>query len=384
MSWNEPGGNKKDPWGSNNDQGPPDLDELLKNVQNKISSILGGKGNNTNKTSGDNNGASFPVGLVLAFVAVVWLLSGFYIVDPAEKGVVTQFGRYVSTSDSGPNWHIPYPFQQVIKVNVDKTQDVPLRSQSMLTKDENIVVVNLSIQYNILDSKQYLFNVLNPDETVRQVAESAIRQTIGQNTMSDVITDGRSAIAAKTHDEIQSILDDYKAGINILTVNLESAQPPEAVQAAFIDANKAREDKQRYINQAEAYRNEIIPLANGQAKQEIEIAKGYKARVIKQAEGQTQRFVKVLEQYKKAPEVTRERLYIEAVQEVLTKSSKVLIDSSGNNNLMYLPLDKMIGQQQNDGSSNNNRQSVPFNDGIPSQSFRPKTQNQRSRLRTVR
>jgi membrane protease subunit HflK len=258
---------------------------------------------------------------------------------------------------------------------------VRLNAQSMLTKDENIVDVDISVQYNILDTKAYLFNVLNPDDTVRQVAESAIRETIGQNKMDVVITGGRSAIAAKTQEEIQEILDEYQTGIHIQTVNLQSAQPPEAVQAAFSDANKAREDKQRYINQAEAYRNEIIPLAKGQAKQELERAKGYKERVVKQAEGETQRFAKVLEQYTLAPEVTRERLYIEAVQEVLTNSSKVLIDSSGNNNLMYLPLDKMIGNRS--GSVTQNTPNA-FDSGISSQSFRPKIESQRSRLREIR
>ena len=383
MSWNEPGGNKKDPWGNNNnDQGPPDLDELLKNLQNKLSSIFGGSGK-SNGSDGEtpNNNAPTVTGLIAAVALGLWLLSGFYIIDPAEKGVVTQFGRYIDTASSGPNWHIPYPIQQVVKVNVDQTRVVRLNAQSMLTKDENIVDVDISVQYNILDTKAYLFNVLNPDDTVRQVAESAIRETIGQNKMDVVITGGRSAIAAKTQEEIQEILDEYQTGIHIQTVNLQSAQPPEAVQAAFSDANKAREDKQRYINQAEAYRNEIIPLAKGQAKQELERAKGYKERVVKQAEGETQRFAKVLEQYTLAPEVTRERLYIEAVQEVLTNSSKVLIDSSGNNNLMYLPLDKMIGNRS--GSVTQNTPNA-FDSGISSQSFRPKTESQRSRLREIR
>ncbi len=380
MSWNEPGGNKKDPWGNNNNnnnQGPPDLDELLKNIQNKLTGLFGG-GNKSSDSSSGSNGSPLGVGLIASVLLGLWLLSGFYIIDPAEKGVVTQFGKYVTTSSSGPNWHIPYPIQEVMKVNVDETQDVPLRAQSMLTKDENIVIINLSVQYNILNAKDFIFNVFNPHETVRQVTESAIRQTIGRNTMGDVITDRRSAIAAETQTIIQDILNEYEIGINILTLNLESAQPPEPVQASYSDANKAREDKERYINQAKAYRNEIIPLASGQARQVLEQAKGYKERVIQQAKGETQRFEQVLVQYLRAPEVTRERLYIEAIQEVLTNSTKVLIDSEGSNNLMYLPIDKLIanGQERVNDDFNSS-----LGNSLPSQSFNPKTSSQRNRLR---
>lgn len=385
MSWNEPGGNNKDPWGNKNDQGPPDLDEVFKGFQDKLNSLFGGKGNNNGSGNSSNGSGELPVKptTIAIILLILWLVSGFYIIAPAEKGVVTQFGRYVSTASSGPNWHVPFPIQTVMKIDVAKSQRANLNNLSMLTQDENIVDVELGIQYNIRDAKNFLFNVFDPTITVASASESAIRQVIGQNDMDVILTDGRSKIAQDVHTELQAILDKYNAGVNILNVNLQKAQAPAAVQAAFIDANKAREDEQRYINQAEAYRNEIVPLAKGEAKQEIEQAKGYKSRVTKIAEGETSRFLKVLEQYERAPEVTRSRLYIETLQDVLSKTNKVLIDSDGSNNMLYIPLDQIMKKSNDFGSSNtfDLPQAVrPKNQ----QSFAPGSTDGRSRDRGIR
>ncbi len=381
MAWNEPGGGNKDPWGKNNQDGPPDLDEVFKNVQSKVSDIFGkGKPNGGSPSGSGIPGRFGALGGSLLFIVLViaWLATGVYIIQPAERGVITQFGRYASTSLAGPHWHIPWPIQELERVNVDQNRSIRMRGQTILTRDENIVEIDMAVQYNVNSAEDFLFKVRDPDATLQDIAESAVREVIGKNDMDFIITQGRDAIAGSTKDNMQRLLDEYKTGLQVTTVNLESAQPPEAVQAAFSDAIKAREDEQRFINEAEAYSNGIIPRARGNARQLLEEAKGYRTRVVKAAEGETKRFLALLKEYEKAPKVTRDRLYIDAVEGVLNNTNKVVIDVEGGNNLMYLPLDKLINQ------NNTPRSEVDTQDGenqfaLPTQSTQPNKINRRTR-----
>ena len=357
MAWNEPGGNNNDPWGNKkNDSGPPDLDEVFRNLQKKLDGMFGGS---KRGSGGRGGGVNFPgklgsIGLIAAAVVlgVLWLLSGIYIIQPAERGVILQFGEYAHTTQPGPHWHIPWPVQTLERVNVDQNRSVELKSQEILTRDENIVEIDLAVQYNISEAPDYLFNVVDADTTLRQAAESALRETVGQTIMDLVITEGRDIIADDTKTQIQNILDGYNAGMQVNSVNLESAQPPEEVQAAFSDAIKAREDQERFINESEAYRNGLLPQARGDAVIALEEARAYKAEVVNAAQGEASRFESLLTQYEKAPEVTRERLYIESLESVLSSSSKVMVDVEGGNNLMYLPLDKLMGGGSGGGTAN--------------------------------
>ena len=351
MAWNEPGGNNNDPWGNKkNDGGPPDLDEVFRNLQKKLEGLFGSKRPGGGSGSGGGGGGmglpgklgSIGILALLAIGAILWILSGIYIIQPAERGVVQQFGRYVKTTLPGPHWRIPWPVQKHQRVNVDQNRSVELKSQEILTKDENIVEIDLSVQYNINDAASYLFSVVEPDSTLRQAAESALRETVGQTLMDSVITEGRGIIQTDTIDKIQEILDGYEIGIQVTAVNLQRAQPPEAVQAAFSDAIKAREDQERFINESEAYKNGLLPQARGDGVIALEEARAYAAQTVSAAKGEAARFEALLEEYKKAPEVTKTRLYIESLESVLSNSSKVMVDSDGGNNLMYLPVDQLM------------------------------------------
>jgi membrane protease subunit HflK len=351
MAWNEPGGNNNDPWGNKkNDGGPPDLDEVFRNLQKKLEGLFGSKRPGGGSGSGGGGGGmglpgklgSIGILALLAIGAILWILSGIYIIQPAERGVVQQFGRYVKTTLPGPHWRIPWPVQKHQRVNVDQNRSVELKSQEILTKDENIVEIDLSVQYNINDAASYLFSVVEPDSTLRQAAESALRETVGQTLMDSVITEGRGIIQTDTIDKIQEILDGYEIGIQVTAVNLQRAQPPEAVQAAFSDAIKAREDQERFINESEAYKNGLLPQARGDGVIALEEARAYAAQTVSAAKGEAARFEALLEEYTKAPEVTKTRLYIESLVSVLSNSSKVMVDSDGGNNLMYLPVDQLM------------------------------------------
>lgn len=342
MAWNEPGGGGKDPWrGRNGEQGPPDLDEIVRKMQDKFGGLFGGR------KGGDGRGRSNPYGLwlIIVIALVVWALSGFYIIDPYEQGVVLRFGKYAYTTGPGPHWHVPYPIEQVQKVDVDQVRSVGHKAL-MLSQDENIVDVELAVQYRVKDARSYLFDVRDPDQTLRQVAESAIRETVGKSTMDFVLTEGRAEVVADAREVMQQALDQYQTGLEITTVNLVDAQPPDEVQPAFEDAIRAREDEQRLKNEAEAYANEIIPRARGDAARQIEEANAYRESVIARAEGESNRFLQLLAEYTKAPEVTRRRLYIETVEEVLSGANKVMVDVKGSNNVLYLPLDRMVSRQQ--------------------------------------
>jgi membrane protease subunit HflK len=367
MSWNEPGGgDKKDPWsGRKNENGPPDLDEVLRSFQEKIGGIFGGgSGGDNSEGSGSLKGLGF-----LAIGALIlWGLSGFYIVDEGTRGVETRFGKYSTTTDPGLNWRLPSPIDKVEVVNVQNVQVIEVgyrtggrqgagsvpREALMLTKDENIVDMRLAVQYQVKDAKDYVFNLLNPAATLKQVTESALRGVIGRSTMDFVLTEGRSEIVADIQAEIQKVMDTYKSGIIIATVNLQDAQPPEQVQGAFEDAIKAREDEQRYINEAEAYSNEVIPVARGAASRKTQEAEAYKEKAIAQATGEVSRFSQLLKEYKKAPAVTRERMYLESMEQVLSSTSTVMVDVKGGNNLLYLPLDKLGNKSSDTGLDNRN------------------------------
>jgi membrane protease subunit HflK len=365
MAWNEPGGNGKDPWsGKGGDQGPPDLDEVVKKLQDKFGGIFGG--GKPSRGDGSIGGGSGPgsksVGFLIGVAVLIWLASGIYIIDAPERGVVLRFGAYHETTKPGPHWHIPFPIERVIPVNVDQITSFRHKAQ-MLTRDENIVDVEFTIQSRIQDAADYLFQDRDPDKTMRDATETAVREIIGKSDLDFILTQGRSAIADRIKAGAQGLIDDYKAGLMITSVNMQPAKPPEQVKSAFDDAIKAREDKEKLENQAEAYANEVVPRARGEAARRVADASAYKDRVIAEAEGDASRFLAILTEYQKEPKVTRERIYIEAIESMLGQTSKVMLDTAdgGGNSLMYLPLDKLIqGVEQGSvgrGASSNKTES---------------------------
>jgi modulator of FtsH protease HflK len=343
MAWNEPNGNK-DPWGRKS-KSNSELDNALNDLNKYFKGLLGGTSGGPSSNKKNNS-------IIAIVILTVYLLSGIYIVNDGERGVVLQFGEFSNITMPGPHW-VPRIIQKAEIVDVSKIRSIQQKAQ-MLTEDENIVSVNFAIQYDIKDASDYIFNLRDPDETLSAAGESSIREVLGKNKMDFVITEGRETIASDTKILLQSVLDSYGAGINVQTVNILEAQPPEQVQDAFSDAIRAREDEQRYINEAEAYRNEIIPLARGKAVQIIEEAKAYRVKLIKSAEGEASRFSKLYEEYRKSPEVTRERLYLESVESVLGNSTKIMIDVDGGNNLLYLPLDKILEPRMQNSSNTSN------------------------------
>lgn len=335
MAWNEPGGgnNSRDPWGGGN-QGPPDLDEALKKLQQKLGGMFGGRG------GGSGGGMSSSLFLVIIGGALlVWGLMGFYQIDEQERAVVLRFGKYHSTAQPGLQWNPPL-IDEVIKVNTTRVRAASFR-EIMLTQDENIVEVRMSVQYLIDEVNNFVLKVREPENSLQHAAQSALRHVVGGMTMDLVLTEGRTRIAQEVQDRLQAYLNAYGTGIRVSKVNVDDSKPPSQVQAAFDDVIKAREDEERVKNEAQSYANGIVPEARGQAQREIEEASAYREQVIANAEGEANRFDRLLTEYNKAPEVTRERLYIDAVQEVLAKTSKVMVDVEGGNNVLYLPLDKM-------------------------------------------
>jgi len=339
MAWNEPGGGNKDPWGGKgNDDGPPDLDEIARKMRERMSGFFGKKGGKGGGKGGFKNPLSFSLIGVLALAA--WVLSGIYIVDPAERGVVLRLGEFNSITGPGPHWYMR-GIETVDKVNVDSLRTVSHRAK-MLTKDENIIQVELAVQYQVRDAKEYLFEVRDPDYTLQEATESALREVIGAIPMDDFLSGGRGVIVQQTKTLTQEILDKYKTGLILTSVNLQDPQPPEEVQGAFEDAIKAQEDEVRYKNQAEAVALDILPKARGNAVRLREAANAYREQVIAKAEGESSRFLQTLAEYEKAPEVTRQRIYLETMEAVLANTSKVLMQVKDGNSLMYLPLDKLM------------------------------------------
>lgn len=367
-------------WGNKNSGGPPDLEAVLRDLNKKIAGLFGNKGGGTGGAGG--SGGSNParnfgssVGLIVAVIVLIWLASGFYIVDASQRGVVLRFGKQVEVTQAGPRWHLPFPIETVEVVNLSQVRTVEvgyrenvknkmLKESLMLTDDENIIDIQFAVQYFLKDPADYLFNNRMPDENVRQAAETAIREVVGKNKMDFVLYEGREQVAAATTKLIQDILDRYKSGILVSKVTMQNAQPPEQVQAAFDDAVKAGQDRERQKNEGQAYANDVVPKAKGAAARLMQEAEGYRQRIVANAEGDASRFKQVLVEYEKAPVVTRERMYIDMMQQVLATSSKVLVDQKNGNNLLYLPLDKLIQSTSADpaiaaaGRSANNAEQV--------------------------
>jgi membrane protease subunit HflK len=343
--------------------GPPDLDEMLRNVNKKLNDLFGGRKRPSSNSSGDGDGdgggnfkrfsGGLSIGVLLGLLLLLWIASGFYIVNEGQRGVVLRFGQYSETTQAGLSWHLPYPAETVELVNVSQVRTIEigyrknvaskvLKESLMLTDDENIIDIQFAVQYILKNPEEYLFNNRDPDEAVLQAAESSIREVIGKSSMDYVLYEGREDVAAKATVLMQRLLDHYQIGIAISKVTMQNAQPPEQVQAAFDDAVKAGQDKERQKNEGEAYANDVIPKAKGNAARLMEESEGYKQRVIESSAGDANRFKQILVEYNKAPSVTRDRLYLDMMQEILTNTNKILVDSKNSNNLLYLPLDKLI------------------------------------------
>jgi len=358
MAWDD--GNKGNPWRPGGSKGPADLDAIVKDFQRKLAALFGGRsgGGRPSEGSGASSAGTALVATVLVLLGCGWLLSGFYKVDAAERGIVLRFGKYQETTQPGLRWHWPWPIETVEKINTQRTETWSYTG-SMLTRDENIVVVDLIVQYRRTDPEDYLFNVQSPEETMRDVTSSAIREVIGKNDLDFILTEGRAEIAAQTHELLQRTLDAYGTGITVFQVNLQEANFPREVEDAVQDAVKAREDRERAILSAEEYRNRILPLARGDAARQREEAEAYRQRVIANAEGEADRFSRILAEYEKAPAITRQRLYLETLEEILASSTKVLVNTDGGNNVLYLPLDQLIQQSQRRTSPQNEPATVP-------------------------
>ena len=345
-------------------QGPPDLDELWRDFNRKLTGLFGGgrgRGPGNGGLGGgggfqpDMKGAGIGVGMIAAVAVVIWLASGIFIVREGEQAVVTTFGKYDSTRNAGLNWRMPFPIQRHETVRVTQIRSVDvgrdsvikstgLRESAMLTQDENIVEIKFAVQYRLNDARAYLFESKSPDDAVVQAAESAVREVVGKMSMDNAMADERDQIAPRVRDLMQTILDRYRVGIEVVAVNMQQGgvRPPEQVQAAFDDVLKAGQERERVKNEAQAYANDVVPRAAGTAARLKQEAEGYKARIVAQAQGDTQRFSSVLTEYQKAPQVTRERMYLDAMQEIYSGVNKVIIDSRAAGNLLYLPIDKLM------------------------------------------
>ena len=349
MSLNDP------QWGKRGRGGPPDLDEIWRNVNRRVNELFGKR--DDAGEPGKPARPRFPLGgagLLIALVVVVWLASGFYIVDEGRRGVVTRFGRYTETTLPGPRWHLPFPVEAVDVIDFSKIKTVEIHGNTpasrsargllLLTDDENITDALFAVQYRLKDAKDYVFNAKNPDDVLVQVASTAISEVVGRSQMDFVLYEGRGEVARKTETLMQEMLDRYGTGIQIQSVSLQDAQPPEQVRPAFDDAVKAGQDRDRSKNEGQAYANDVVPRARGQASRLNEEANGYKTEVVQRAEGDAARFRDILVEYNKAPGVTRDRLYLDMMQSVLGNSSKLLIDQKNGANLLNLPLDKLLQQ----------------------------------------
>ncbi|MBL7479645.1 FtsH protease activity modulator HflK [Legionella bononiensis] len=341
MGWNEPE-KGKDPWKGKNQ--PPDLDEALKRIHEKLKkTFFGGNGQSENQSSGGSSGGLLAM-IVVLIAFILWVLSGIFIVDPAEQAVILRFGKYVETVGPGPHW-IPRIISSKIVMNVDRVLDYSYSAQ-MLTRDENLVAVSLAVQYRISDLQQYLFNVANPEESLQQATSSALRQVVGTTTLDQIITEGREIWGNSVQDTLVKTLDIYKPGISIVNVSPQPARAPESVQDAFDDAIKAQEDEKRFKEQAYAYAAKVIPIAEGNASRIEQEAQAYSKQVVLRAQGEVAEFLALLPQYVASPQIMSERMYLETMQKVLNKSTKIIVDNKAGN-LLYLPLDKIIGNQNN-------------------------------------
>ncbi|MCH9799822.1 MAG: FtsH protease activity modulator HflK [Betaproteobacteria bacterium] len=354
-------------WAQRNNEGPPDLDEVFRDLNQKINNLFGKGGGKGNIPPSTNEPINLPILPIIVVILLAWLATGFYIVDQGSLGVKQRFGQYVESTEPGPRWHWPYPIETVTVVNMEQVRrlEVGYRSGTngsktkvpaealMLTEDENIIDLQFAVQYNLKNAKDYLFNNRSTDESVMSVAETAIREVVGKNKLDDLLQKGLQ----DTSEQMQALLDFYKTGVNVTSVSLQAALPPEPVQEAFEDVNRANQDYQRQINEGEAYANAVVPKARGNAARLIAEADGYKLKVESEAKGNANRFERIYAEYVKAPEVTRKRLYLEAQEQILSSVSKVIIDQKEGGSLLYLPLDKLMQASETQGTSRNTTQS---------------------------
>jgi membrane protease subunit HflK len=378
--------------------GPPDLDQLWRDFNQRLNRLFGGqgggRGGDGGGTPGDSRGASISAGIVAMVIFFLWLVSGFFIVQEGQTGVVLTFGKLSHATSPGFNWRWPYPIQAHETVNVSQVRTVEVgyrsnvrnklaREALMLTDDENIIDIQFAVQYRLKDATDWVFNNREQEETVKQVAETAIREIVGKSKMDFVLYEGREKIAFDTLGLMQQILDRYRTGVMVTNVTMQAVQPPEQVQASFDDAVKAGQDRERQKNEGQAYANDVVPRARGAASRLLQESEGYRSRVVANAEGEASRFTKILAEYQKAPGVTRDRMYIEAMQQIFTSTTKVMVDTKSNNNMIYIPLDKLIAQTaaesaaaiQNQSSSTSSQ----FNDVSPPEPVRPEPRNRDSR-----
>ncbi|MFZ8943704.1 MAG: FtsH protease activity modulator HflK [Methylophilaceae bacterium] len=367
-----------------NQDGPPDLDELFKDLKNKMNRVIGGQrsgrggdnGQTPNKSGPQLSGDSLPIGPIILIIILIWLATGFYIVDQGSRGVVFTFGKNTAVTMPGPRWHIPYPIETVEVVNLEQVRTIELgyrssgagatsqelRESLMLTGDENIIDLQFAVQYNLKSVQDFLFYNRSAENSVRGAAETSIREIVGKSEMDFVLYEGREEIAVKTRALMQDILDRYQTGINITSVTMQNAQPPEQVQAAFDDAVKAKQDQERQKNEGQAYANDVVPKARGSASRLIAQANGYRVSVENEALGNSSRFEQIMTEYNRAPNVTKQRLFLEAQENIMSSITKIIVDQKESNSLLYLPLDKIIQQSgatrnnQSEDAMNNNQQ----------------------------
>ncbi len=368
-------GDKRPEKPSGNNDGPPDLDQLWRDFNQRLAGMFGRKGGGSDGggggfNRGDVKGAGIGLGVIAIIVAFLWLASGFFIVQEGQTAVVTTFGRYSHTTLPGFNWRWPYPIQghDIVNMSQVRTAEIgyrgnvrnkQLKESLMLTDDENIIDIQFAVQYKLKNAAEWLFNNRDPDDAVRQVAETSIREIVGRSKMDFVLYEGREKVALDVSQRMQQILDRYKSGVQITNVTMQGVQPPEQVQAAFDDAVKAGQDRERLKNEGQAYANDVIPRASGAASRLMEEAEAYRSRVVANAEGDASRFTQVQEAYAKAPAVTRDRMYIETMQQIFANTTKVMVDAKSGSNLLYLPLDKLIQQTGNDAAPNGKPAAAP-------------------------
>ena len=360
--------------------GPPDLDQLWRDFNQRLNKLFGGQGGGRDGGEGggssDGHGAGISTGVVAVVIGFLWLVSGFFIVQEGQTGVVMTFGKFSHSTQPGFNWRWPYPIQAHEVVNLSQVRTVEIgyrsnvrnklaRESLMLTDDENIIDIQFAVQYRLKDASQWVFNLRDQEETVKEVAETAIREIVGKSKMDFVLYEGREKVAFDTSALMQHILDRYKIGVLVTNVTMQAVQPPEQVQASFDDAVKAGQDRERQKNEGQAYANDVVPKARGAASRLMQESEGYKSRVVANAEGEASRFSKILTEYQKAPGVTRDRMYIEAMQQIFSSTTKVMVDTKSSNSMIYLPLDKLIAQTAAESAAGVHAPAAPVSETLP-------------------
>ncbi len=361
--------------------GPPDLDQLWRDFNQRLNRLFGGQGGGRDGGEGggssDGHGAGISAGVVAVVIGFLWLVSGFFIVQEGQTGVVMTFGKFSHSTQPGFNWRWPYPIQAHEVVNLSQVRTVEIgyrsnvrnklaRESLMLTDDENIIDIQFAVQYRLKDASEWVFNNRDQEETVKEVAETAIREIVGKSKMDFVLYEGREKVAFDTSTLMQHILDRYKIGVLVTNVTMQAVQPPEQVQAAFDDAVKAGQDRERQKNEGQAYANDVVPKARGAASRLLQESEGYRSRVIANAEGEAARFSKILTEYQKAPGITRDRMYIEAMQQIFSSTTKVMVDTKSSNSMIYLPLDKLIAQTAAESAAGVHAPAAPISETVPS------------------